>query len=80
MLGFAIVDEVTWEPKNDPAYVEWTAYFKNFTNDEESEKIMIDVLPCTEQDYSKFYPTLESNKEEVEKLKEKKALYCLQDL
>ena len=55
MFAFTLQDGVSHEAKMDKKYIKWQAAFYNFLDGKLDKWHMVDVYPCTDTDYAKFF-------------------------
>ena len=71
-IAIGLEEYGTSKEQNDPSIVQWVALFK--IDGVKSYRLL---KPCLEADFAKFYPPEVTVAKELQELKEKQALYCL---
>lgn len=56
MIALGFVHYLTNEPLNDPRYVKWINMYSAYGSDGFHPLMTHMLHPCTEEDYSRFYP------------------------
>ena len=77
MFAFTLQDGVSRKAKMDRRYIKWQAAFYSFLNGKLEKWHLVDVYPCTETDYEKFYEPGKQTKGRFEEHRENKDLYCI---
>ena len=54
MMAFAVVDYVSGEVRDDLSFVKWFAH-QWIEEDGVASQVEVDMYPCTEEDFAKFY-------------------------
>jgi len=66
-------------PIHDQDFVEWVPHFETTYGDGTSNRTIISSHKCTKEDYAKFSDPTLADEESVNLMKEKNALFCLDE-
>ena len=77
IMAFAIEDYTTKAPRDDPRFIKWNARYIVYTQGEITEERLVNLEPCTDQDFLRFNPIDSRSEDRVEQFKKEGGLFCL---